>query len=208
MKRLFLIALALFISGCVPTQYKSAGEVYTKTISSRDPADPSKKTVWVKGPPVRVSGGYVVSLRTRGQWGTPTDHQLYIVLRSNTPRIISDAYDGNANKLPLEIIGVEDLPPGSGGKSGMKLHFAVILSKEYLASAAKSGINIRCVELGGVELSGVKVIKLEPYYIEGYLKKYKELTSKSCEEDCKKRFGKGKLRQGMTIEECIKVLCL
>ena len=30
----------------------------------------------------------------------------------------------------------------------------------------------------------------------------------ACEEDCKKMFEEGTLRQGMTVEECIKVLCL
>jgi len=29
----------------------------------------------------------------------------------------------------------------------------------------------------------------------------------TCEQDCKKMFEKGELRQGMTVKECIKVLC-
>ena len=79
----------------------------------------------------------------------------------------------------------------------------MILSKEYLASAAKLGINIRCVADKSAE-----VITLEPHYVEGYLKKCRELTSKSCEEGCKKMFEEGTLRQGMTVEECTKVSCL
>ena len=77
------------------------------------------------------------------------------------------------------------------------------LSKKYLASAAKLGINIRCVANKSAE-----VITLEPHYVEGYLKKCRELTSKSCEEACKKMFEEGTLRQGMTVEECTKVSCL
>lgn len=32
-------------------------------------------------------------------------------------------------------------------------------------------------------------------------------SQEACEEDCKKMFEKGELRQGMTVEDCIKMLC-
>ena len=31
--------------------------------------------------------------------------------------------------------------------------------------------------------------------------------NEACVEDCRKMFEKGELRKGMTVEECIKVLC-
>ena len=83
------------------------------------------------------------------------------------------------------------------------MDFAVILSREYLVSATKSGLYVKCVAE-----RGERVITLEPHYVEGYLKKCRELTSKSCEEACNKMFEEGSLRQGMTIEECTKFYCL
>jgi hypothetical protein len=32
-------------------------------------------------------------------------------------------------------------------------------------------------------------------------------SREACEEDCRKMIEKGELRQGMTVEECIKMLC-
>ena len=32
-------------------------------------------------------------------------------------------------------------------------------------------------------------------------------ANKACVEDCRKMFEKGELKKGMTVEECIKVLC-
>ncbi len=32
-------------------------------------------------------------------------------------------------------------------------------------------------------------------------------AQEACEEDCKKMIEKGELRQGMTVEECVKMLC-
>ena len=192
----FMLVVVFLLSGCGPTKYKTAEDVYTKTIYSPGPDN----TDWVKSPPVRIYGLGVVSLRTRVQWGIPADHQLYVVPYSNTPRFFLNAYDVKGNRLELDhdLLFVHD-----GEDSFFLEHFAVILSKEYLASAAKLGINIRCVADKSAE-----VITLEPHYVEGYLKKCRELTSKSCEEGCKKMFEEGTLRQGMTVEECTKVSCL
>jgi hypothetical protein len=192
----FMLVVVFLLSGCGPTKYKTAEDVYTKTIYSPGPDN----TDWVKSPPVRIYGLGVVSLRTRVQWGIPVDHQLYVVPYSSTSRFFLNAYDVKGNRLELDhdLLFVLD-----GEDSFVFEHFAVILSKEYLASAAKLGINIRCVADKSAE-----VITLEPHYVEGYLKKCRELTSKSCEEGCKKMFEEGTLRQGMTVEECTKVSCL
>jgi len=194
----FMLVVVFLLGGCGPTKYKTAEDGYTKTIYSPG----SYNTDWVKSPPVRIFGLGVVSLRTRVQWGIPTDHQLYVVLHSNTPRLFLNAYDVSGNRLELETIGLDRLLYDPGGQISTKEDFAVILSKEYLASAAKFGINIRCVAY-----KSARVITLEPYYVDGYLKKCRELTSKSCEEGCKKMFEEGTLRQGMTVEECIKMVC-
>lgn len=39
-------------------------------------------------------------------------------------------------------------------------------------------------------------------------KNYTDIDSKiPCSEDCRRMFEKGQLRKGMSIEECIKLLC-
>jgi hypothetical protein len=197
----FMLVVVFLLSGCGYTKYKTAEDVYTKTIYSPGPDN----TDWVKSPPVEIFGLGVVSLRTRVRWGIPTDHQLYLVLSSNTRAFPLKAYDVSGNQLKLEpidyqrdVIGVYNLQISIEKKDR-----AVILSRKYLLSATKSGLYVKCV---GIPAD--KVITLEPHYVEGYLKKCRELTSKSCEEGCKKMFEEGTLRQGMTVEECTKVSCL
>jgi len=198
----FMLVVVFLLSGCGPTKYKTAEDVYTKTIYSPGPDN----TDWVKSPPVKIFGLGVVSLRTRVQRGIPADHQLYVVLGSTTPYFFCpNAYDASGNRLELEAIGLhrDVIYAPDVQFSIKKKDWAVILSREYLVSAAKLGINIRCEPYKSAE-----VITLEPHYVEGYLKKCRELTSKSCEEACKKMFEEGTLRQGMTVEECTKVSCL
>ena len=170
----FALVVVFLLSGCGPPQkYRTADEVYTKTISTHDAY---KKATWVKSPTVRVyhpyqtpySTGYSdLLLRTLVVEGRSEFHQLYVTFYGYDWIFFNRAYDINGNQLKFTKIDrvVASL--------GIQEDFVITLAEDYLESATKSGLNIKFVGK-----RGERVVTLGPHYVEGYLKKYRKLTSR------------------------------
>ena len=169
---LSMIVVLFLLSGCGPTKYKTPDEVYTKTTFTKDPY---KKSKWIKGPSVRIdqatqkpsATGYAdVFLRTFVADGRLVFHQLFVTYYGSEWVFFDEAYDINGNKLEFieidrdfESLGIIEI-------------FAIIFREGHLEAARKTGINIKCRGR-----RGERVIILEPTFVEGYLKKCRELTS-------------------------------
>ena len=163
-----MVVIVFLLTGCVSTRYITTDEVYTKTTSTYYPY---KKTTWINGPPIRIpytAAGYSdVFLRTLVADGKPQFHQLYIRFNGFEWVFFNRAYDINGNQLDFEEI---DRMVESTGT--VEEDFVITFERDYLESAAKTGINIKCIGK-----RGERVVTLEPTYVEGYLKKYSELIS-------------------------------
>ncbi len=171
-KKVFMLVFVFLVIGCSPTKHITADDAYTHTTSKYYPY---KKATWINGPTMRVyhatqepySAEYSdVFIRTLVVGEKTRFQQLYVTFYGLDWVFFNDAYDVNGNKLEfVQMDRTFDSP-------GVVEHFAITLPRGYLESVTKSGINIKCVGK-----RGERVVTLEPTYIEGYLKKSRELTS-------------------------------
>ena len=168
----FMMVVLLFLSGYGPSKYKTSDEVYRKTTYTYDSF---KEPKWIKGPSVRVDHatqkpfavGYSdVFLRTFVADGRPVFHQLFAIFNGLEWVFFNGVYDISGNKL--EFIEIDR----DFENQGIIEIFAMTFREGSLEAATKSGINIKC--RGS---RGERVITLEPTFVEGYLKKCRELTS-------------------------------
>jgi hypothetical protein len=171
-KILSMLVFVFLAIGCSVTKNINMEDAYTHTTSKYYAY---KKSTWINGPTMRVdhatqepylSGYSDVFLRTLVVQEKTKFQQLYVTFNGLDWVFFSDAYDINGNKL--EFIQIDR----TFDSAGVVEAFAITFSRGYLESVAKSGINIKCVGE-----KGEMVVTLEPAYIEGYLKKFRELTS-------------------------------
>jgi len=175
----FMLVVVFLLGGCGPSQkyrYETADEVYTKTASTKVP---SQKKEWIESPRFRVyhtyqkpykTGSSDVYLRTLVVDGRIQFHYIEVHPPTRgTPILFDKAYDINGNELKLVTIHRDTVSLGTS--TVLFYSFAVELSEEYLVSATQSGLYVKCVGK-----RGERVITLEPHYVEGYLKKCRELT--------------------------------
>ncbi len=171
-KKVFMLVFVFLVIGCSPTKHITVDDAYTHT-TSKYYAD--KKSTWINGSTMRVdhatqkpylTGYSDVFLRTLIVREKTRFQQLYVAFYGLDWVFFNDAYDVNGNKL--EFIQIDRTFDGPGVVEA----FAITFSRGYLESVAKSGINIKCVGK-----RGEMVVTLESTYIEGYLKKFRELTS-------------------------------
>ena len=169
---LSMMVVLFLLNGCGPTKYKTPDEVDKNTTFTYDQ---NKKSKWIKGPSVRVDHatqkpsamGYSdVFLRTFVTNGRLVFHQLFVTYYGSEWVFFDEAYDINGNKLEFieinrdfESLGIIEI-------------FAITFREGQLEAAIKTGINIKCRGR-----RGERVITLEPTFVEGYLKKCRELTS-------------------------------
>jgi len=167
-----MMVVLFLLNGCGPTKYKTPDEVDKNTTFTYDQ---NKKSKWIKGPSVRVDHatqkpsamGYSdVFLRTFVANGRLVFHQLFVTYYGAEWVFFDEAYDINGNKLEFieidrdfESLGIIEI-------------FAIIFREGHLEAARKTGINIKCRGR-----RGEGVITLEPTFVEGYLKKCRELTA-------------------------------
>jgi hypothetical protein len=171
-KEVFILVFVLLAIGCGPTKHITADDAYTHTTSKYYHY---KKSTWINGPTMRVSHATQklysteysdVFLRTLVVREKIKFQQLYVTFYGLDWVFFNEAYDINGNKLEfVQLDRTFDSP-------GVVEHFTITFPRGYLESVTKSGINIKCVGK-----KGERVVTLEPTHIEGYLKKYRELTS-------------------------------
>lgn len=93
-------------------------------------------------------------------------HQLYVTFSGKDWIFFDSAYDIDGNRLDFVEIDRE-----VSTSSGITEDFALNLSEDYLESAAEKGMNVKFVGQ-----RGERTLVLKPHYIEGYLKRLRELT--------------------------------
>jgi len=167
-----LMVVPFLLGGYGSTTYKTLEEVHTKTTSTYYPY---KKSKWIKGPSSSIAHatqkpstfGYSdVFLRTLIMDGRLLFHQLFVTFKGLEWVFFDEAYDLKGNKLEFIEINRDFR------SRGIIEIFAITFREEYLEASTKTGINIKCIGE-----RGERIITLEPAYVEGYMKKCRELNS-------------------------------
>ena len=176
MKRLILIALALFISACAVPKKEKDAEAYN-----------NRGVAWQR------KGDYDRAI---------TDYTKAIELN---PRF-AEAYYNRGNAYYSK---------GQYDQAISDCNKALELNPKLPAAYNNRGI--ACYYKGEYDKAWDDVYKAQslglqvhPEFLEALREASPEKSTDSreaCEEDCRRMSEKGELRQGMTVEECIKMLC-
>lgn len=167
-RKAFILLVVFLLSGCASYRYKTVNEVFHQTSST---SLPYQKATWTKG--AIVEKYYIHQGKTEYYYfflrSLVRDrlefHQLFIGYHGLDSISFWRAIDTENNELDFIEINKTIAYPG------IRMSFAVTLTEDYLKSATRLGLEIK---LEGKERE--RLIILEPGYVEGYMKKYKELT--------------------------------
>ena len=153
-----LVLLTLSAVGC-RTIYDTPQKV---TAASAVEHDAYEGTTWIKAPLVSYGDGFsecfLRTLTTKG--GAPTN-QLYVIYKPREWVFLDRATDREGKPLRTLVIDRDVSTYAS-----LSEHVAVELADDYLANAARVGLDI---QLRGK--SGRTVVRLPPHYVQGFLDK-------------------------------------